>query len=255
MTGSEARGGRRYTARFYDDVGEAAARSASVIVPIVTDLMTVTSVLDVGCGTGSWLRAFQEQGVLDIVGLDLDTVPEEALVVDPAGVQRADLTAGFALDRRFDLIVCLEVAEHLPGQSAEPLLDAFAAHGDVVLFSAAIPGQGGNGHVNEQWQSWWAERFEARGYQVFDVIRPTIWMHPDVRWWYQQNTVLYVRGTPPPALAAATTLGILDMVHPEPWTYMTRQPLVRALYRKVPQKVKDLVPRSVRQSVADRVRR
>jgi 2-polyprenyl-3-methyl-5-hydroxy-6-metoxy-1,4-benzoquinol methylase len=94
------------------------------------------------------------------------------------------------LDQKFDLVISLEVAEHLPKTAADVFVDSVVRHGDVILFSAAIPFQGGNGHVNEQWPGYWAEKFALRGFKTLDVIRPMIWGDESVFWWLQQNTLL-----------------------------------------------------------------
>ncbi|MEA2443119.1 MAG: hypothetical protein QOJ12_411, partial [Thermoleophilales bacterium] len=102
----------------------------------------------------------------------------------------------------------------------EGFVASLAAHADAVLFSAAIPNQRGSQHVNEQWQSWWADRFATHGMVAVDCVRRKVWDDPNVAWWYAQNTLLYVR---PPVLAANDRLrleheilgtGQLSLVHP-----------------------------------------
>src|SRR5262249_19855369 len=149
------------------------------------------SVLDVGCGTGHFLRAFREAGVSDLTGVDGDYVPRDQLVIDARQFLARDLAAGFDLRRRYDLVVSLEVAEHLPPAAAESFVDSLVRHGSVVLFSAAIPYQGGTAHLNEQWPSYWADRFAQRGYQAYDPIRPAIWRDDAVAWWYRQNILVF----------------------------------------------------------------
>jgi len=93
---------------------------------------------------------------------------------------------------RFDLAMSLEVAEHLPPASAPVLVDSLVSHAPVVMFSAAIPFQGGEHHVNEQWPEYWASLFHERGFWVVDCLRREIWSHPAVNWWYAQNLLLFV---------------------------------------------------------------
>jgi hypothetical protein len=88
------------------------------------------------------------------------------------------------LDRKYDLAICLEVAEHLPVSSAGTLVDSITRASDLILFSAAIPLQTGTHHINEQWQDYWAALFDQRGFVASDIVRPAIWGRPDVRWWY-----------------------------------------------------------------------
>lgn len=170
-------------------------RSASAVVPRVLALLgVVESALDVGCGVGAWLAALREHGVMDVTGLEGGEPDAQQLLVPAEVFRRTDLEQPFRLGRTFDLVLCLEVAEHLPPASAGSLISSIAAHGDAVLFSAAIPGQGGDYHLNEQWPAYWHERFVAEGYDCFDVIRPELWTHPDVGYWYSQNLLLFARG-------------------------------------------------------------
>jgi hypothetical protein len=97
------------------------------------------------------------------------------------------------MDRKFDLVVSLEVAEHLPGEHAETYVDSLTRLGPAVLFSAAVPYQGGTEHVNEQWPDYWVELFERKGFVVLDPIRKRIWQHPGVEYWYSQNILLFVK--------------------------------------------------------------
>ena len=210
----------RYDAAFFDAVREGAARSAARIVPLVMDLVAPRSVLDVGCGDGTWLAAFARAGVADYVGVDgVDpadvplAIPRERLVV-------RDLTRPIDLGRAFDLAISLEVAEHLPPAAADAFVASLAAHAPVVLFSCAVPFQTGVGHVNEQWPEYWAERFAAHGFLPADAVRPVVWDDPEVTWWYAQNAILYARQDWAAArprvreAVAATDRGRLARVHP-----------------------------------------
>ena len=192
------RGGARfgnatsYDRDFYDAIDEGSLPSARLVVPMVIDLVgRPASVVDVGCGSGAWLRAFAEQGVEDYLGLDGDYV-SGSLQIPADHFRAADLAEPVALPRRFDLVVCLEVGEHLPASAADTFVDSLAALGDVVLFSAAIPYQGGVNHVNEQWPEYWATKFRDRGYVALDPFRRRLWREDRVDTWFAQNLVLYV---------------------------------------------------------------
>jgi hypothetical protein len=185
-----------YSPQFYAEQASGARASAEVIVPIACELVQPVSVVDVGCGTGVWLSVFAEHGVTDIQGYDGQWVKPEDLVIPQAAFAAADLTETLPASRRFDLAVSLEVAEHLPPANASRFVTTLTQLSDVVLFAAAIPGQGGTNHLNEQWPDYWANEFRARGYEPVDVIRKSIWEDPRVKWWYAQNTLLYVAATP-----------------------------------------------------------
>jgi SAM-dependent methyltransferase len=159
----------------------------------------------VGCGVGTWPRAFLDQGVAEAVGVDFHGQVGR-LLIPPTSFRKADLRRPVDLGRTFDLVVCLEVAEHVKAEFAEALVDSLVQHGPMVLFGAAVPRQGGWAHVNEQWPEYWAAKFRARGFVPVDCIRPRFWDDPQVDYWYSQNTILYVqrdRLDGYPALASA----------------------------------------------------
>jgi SAM-dependent methyltransferase len=207
-----------YDRAYYEGLRRAAESSAASVVPLVAGLASPRSVLDVGCGDGTWLDAYRRWGVADYFGVDGGDV-REALRVPARHFAPRDLAAPLDLGRRFDLVQSLEVAEHLPPSAAETFADSLARHGDAVLFSAAIPHQGGTGHVNERWPDYWAELFARRGFAVYDWVRPRVWGDERVAWWYAQNALLFVRRghpgewlrrLPPPAPVGP----LLRLVHP-----------------------------------------
>jgi SAM-dependent methyltransferase len=181
----------QYDKIFYTELAQSARRSARHIVPIVLGCIKPMSVVDVGCGIGTWLSVFAENGIADYFGIDGDFVPKESLEISPERFVSFDLTRMYKSTRRFDLVVSLEVAEHLPRSCADPFVESLVRLGPVVLFSAAIPGQGGTHHLNEQWQDYWAGLFDQRNYIPIDLIRRTIWENEEVAWWYAQNTFVY----------------------------------------------------------------
>jgi hypothetical protein len=198
-----------YTRRFFAQRNDGARRSAMVILPIVFKHAVIKSIVDFGCGTGAWLRCAADIGVCDIQGLDGGWVVTDDLCIGPHQFRRTDLTKPVALDRKYDLAICLEVAEHLPPSSAGTLVDSITQASDLILFSAAIPNQGGTHHINEQWQDYWVALFGRRGFAASDIVRPAIWGRPDVEWWYQQNTLLFAKGGQPHLNRS------LNMIHPQ----------------------------------------
>ncbi|MEM7388079.1 MAG: methyltransferase domain-containing protein, partial [Verrucomicrobiota bacterium] len=200
-----------------------ARQSAERIIPILRKWITPNSVLDFGCGNGAWLSAFREAGVSEIFGLDGGYVEETDFLIPPECFRSHDLTHPIDLDRRFDLVMSLEVAEHLPPESAADFVHCLTRHGEIILFSAAIPDQGGLNHLNERWQSYWVKLFQEQGYQVLDPLRPVIWNDRKIRIWYRQNTLLFaspgalLRNSFLQTAAERTDRGRIDCVHPEMW--------------------------------------
>lgn len=178
------------------------------VVPIIMELIKPKSVLDVGCGTGTWLKAFEEAGVEHYYGLDGHYVKESQLQIPHKKFIVTDFSKQWAINEEFDLVVSLEVAEHLPESSADTFIESLVAHGDVILFSAAVPGQGGQHHINEQWPEYWQQKFAKHGFYFHDTIRPLIWNNEKVNWWYRQNIFIINRIRDNAAQA-------LSKVHPE----------------------------------------
>jgi SAM-dependent methyltransferase len=182
-----------YTNHFFKELHEGSYRSAREIIPPVLELVQPRSVIDIGCGVGTWLSVFNEFGIEDIFGVDGDYVDEKILKIPKERFSPLDVTKPFHLGRQFDLVLSLEVAEHLPPESASTFIDSLTEHGNVVLFSAAIPHQGGTRHLNEQWPEYWLEYFQHRGYVVIDCIRKRVWQNANVEWWYAQNMLMFVQ--------------------------------------------------------------
>jgi SAM-dependent methyltransferase len=204
--------GHRYTA-LHQHLDDSSTQAAAVIVPLVMDLFEPTSVIDIGCGRGWFLAAFKQAGVARVLGIDGDYVTPAELYIDPTEFEAQDLSRTCAVSDEFDVAVSLEVAEHLPPAAGDALINVLVASAPVVVFSAAVPGQGGVHHVNEQWPSYWATRFEAHGYRPTDPIRPAIWVDDRVPWYYRQNIVVYLkRGVA--ALDQIEDAAALDLVHP-----------------------------------------
>lgn len=180
-----------YGDAFYRQIRDGSSRSAKIVLPLVFPLLRPQSVLDVGCGDGTWLAVAQELGVDDVLGVDGDYARPELQIPESSFVA-ADLSTPLRLDRTFDLALSLEVAEHLPADSADHHVGSLTSLAPAVLFSAAIPLQGGVNHVNEQWPEYWADLFERRGFAAIDCVRSWVWRDADVEWWYAQNTILYL---------------------------------------------------------------
>lgn len=201
-----------------------ALSSAENIVPLLIKLFNPQSIIDVGCGLGTWLSVFQQKQVNDILGVDNPANHDlRMLVIPQENFLAHDLTQPLKLDQRFDLTLCLEVAEHLPMMYAPQLIKSLTQLSNIIVFSAAIPYQGGIHHVNEQWPTYWIQLFEAEGFVVLDCIRNHIWNNEEIEYWYRQNLFVFIKEE---VLMAQNSLRLLkekyqsipsSLVHPYLW--------------------------------------
>jgi hypothetical protein len=180
-----------YNSDFYDYIDDGSRLSARALAPLLLAETAIDSLLDVGAGHGAWAAEWMAAGVADVIAVDGDYVTRDRLQIPAEGFIAHDLTTPLDLGRRFDLVQSLEVAEHLPEAMADMFVDTLVRHGDIVLFSAAVPHQGGEHHVNEQPPSWWQAKFAARGFAAFDWVRPQLASRREVKPWYRFNAVLY----------------------------------------------------------------
>lgn len=200
-------------------------RNPTEVIPKVREYIDFNSVLDVGCGIGVWLNVIEEKfNIQDYLGIDGDYVLEKDLKIDKNKFQSLDLSQEINLKRKFDLAICLEVAEHLPIDSAKILIKNICKHSDTVLFSAAIPKQGGSGHINEQWPSYWQEIFKSFNYDFYDTIRPEIWHNSSINYVYRQNIFIVANKESEIAQKYQPT-SFIDFVHPEMYLYHVKQSL------------------------------
>ncbi len=211
---------RKYDKGFYEYQGDGSRVSAREVVPFILELVQPASVVDVGCGLGTWLSVFKEHGIERILGVDGEYVDKTLLQIPLPRFSSRDLKQPLALDEKFDLAVSLEVAEHLPKECSGIFVDSLTRLAPIVLFSAAIPFQGGTHHINEQWPDYWVALFREKGYEAVDCIRKRFWQNDNVEWWYAQNALLFVRRDYLETRAALkkefeqTNAAQLSLVHP-----------------------------------------
>jgi SAM-dependent methyltransferase len=179
-----------YDDAFFEGISGPSRESARVVVPLIQAEVPGCCVLDVGCGLGAWTVEFQAlPGGERVVGVDGPHVDVSKVWIQPFIAH--DLTTPLDLGQRFCRVLCLEVAEHLPAAAADTLIDSLTRHSDDIFFSAAVPGQGGHGHINEQPHDYWHRMFALRGYTMCNCIRPQIWGDERVCSWYANNLFHY----------------------------------------------------------------
>jgi hypothetical protein len=177
---------KMYSTTYYHKICQGSIESAKIVMELLC--FRHDFVLDVGCGVGEW-----HNGNPNYYGIDYQ-VKKEDLLIPFDHFKECNLDKDFPeINQKYDLVLCLEVAEHLRPHRAEGLVKTLCSLSDKVLFSAAIPFQGGIGHVNEQWQSWWANLFKQNGFGV-SPNQPDIRNANGVELWYKNNMVLYERG-------------------------------------------------------------
>lgn len=212
-----------YNDAFYDLQSKESYESALVVLALLRKKLgakiKLDSIIDFGCGVGSWLAAAKEVGFKHVCGTDGDYVPKSRLMINEEDFLNNNLSDTESIklpEDKFDLAITLEVAEHLPESSSTDFVEKIVQTSNLVLFSAAIPYQGGHGHVNENWLSYWSLKFRQAGYTCIDLIRPEVWTDNRVCWWYRQNIVLFVKNNTIQNLPVGTSLNTpLDIVHPE----------------------------------------
>jgi SAM-dependent methyltransferase len=229
--------------------------SAETILRMLMDAFAPQSVLDVGCGDGRWLRQCEALGATTTAGVDGPWTDVSALLIPRDRFVVQNLEERFSLGRKFDLAISLEVAEHVAPKASEGFIANLVAHSDCVLFGAAIPYQGGFRHINERWQSDWAQSFARHRYRVFDLFRNLIWSSAAVHFWYKQNMLIYINEDRTDLLAAAERYLRdkavhqlpLDVVHPDKYQAIASydqiafKPLLRKLPRKVLEKAHSVI--------------
>lgn len=178
-------------------VDATSSRCAAIMAGSICRRFAPGRVIDYGCGTGSLLAAFGNLGV-DAAGTEFSATARrycsrKGLAVVPMDFRRtcSHLPLGTA-----DLATSFEVGEHLPKAHAADLVKLLSKTAPVVVFSAATPGQGGSGHINEQPHSYWQQLFGAHGQRCDDRETESLraeWAAGGVEPWYAANAMVFRR--------------------------------------------------------------
>ena len=193
-------------------------KSPKVILGAVSKFYKINSAVDVGCGLCDWTEILKSLGA-KVTAIDGEWYDKESVMIADKFICH-DLNNGVLHLEKVDLAVCLEVIEHVGKAHGKELVETLTEASDVVLFSAAIPKQGGQGHVNEQWLTYWKTMFNEKEYVLADIIRPIIWTNRDVEVWYRQNTVMFIhKNRYDDIMKSYKECGfentMIDVVHPE----------------------------------------
>lgn len=191
-------------------------KAAEHFLPYLFKVIHPKTVVDVGCGLGTWLKVFKMNGTSEILGIDGSNVDQSKLAIDKNEFLVHDLTLPIQLNKKFDLSICLEVAEHLPENKADILIETLTSSSNQILFSSALPFQGGQNHLNEKSFSYWVNKFNNKGFIVLDIFRNEIWNDENINWWYRQNIFFVKR-------SQEVQQPILDFYHPERYKYFVKQ--------------------------------
>ena len=181
-----------YDNKFYETADRTAATSADGLIRHLTDTLSIRNVLDIGCGRGVWLAQWLRRGATTVVGVDGPYIDRERLAIPQESFVPHDLATNLSLGQKFDLVQSLEVAEHINKSCSDTFIDNLVKHGSMILFSAAIPGQGGEHHINEQPLEFWRRKFAARKFEVFDYLRPLTRDDQSIYFCYRTNSLLFV---------------------------------------------------------------
>lgn len=206
-----------YSSNFYHKQVNGSLKAAERICPFINFLFPqIKSVVDIGCGCGTFLLTFAKYGKY-IKGYDYGEGVENNLLIDKDSYVKADLSQPINFDQLFDLAISLEVAEHVEAKFADIFISNLTKSSNIILFSAAIPKQGGTCHVNLQWPEYWANKFSKYNYIAYDILRPVFWTESDIPYWYRQNMILFVNisETPINKLEKYQNFNCLPLIHPK----------------------------------------
>jgi hypothetical protein len=159
---------------------------------IMQEVSPFRSIADFGCGIGGWLVAAKQLGVQHVQGIEGEWIKDTDTLVEKSEILICDFSESeINFKKSFDIAISIEVAEHLPADAADRFCDCLVNASELVMFSAAVPGQGGTGHLNEQKPRYWVDKFWERNYVPLEVVRPGISGDPAIFPWLKQNIIVF----------------------------------------------------------------
>ncbi len=203
-----------YAHDFYDEQHAGSVASARRILSILRERYDFDTVCDFGTGIGTWLKAAHELGKVALAGFDGPWAMQHPARFNDAAFFPVDLNDDITVTDRFDLVISVEVAEHLDPTRGPGFVRDLCRAGDVVLFGAALPRQPGDGHINCRPHAYWVDLFRQQGYVCLDLFRPRVWHDPAVEPWYAQNCFLFVNATQRERFGDAPVAALFDVYHP-----------------------------------------
>ncbi|BAZ50392.1 hypothetical protein NIES4103_30080 [Nostoc sp. NIES-4103] len=169
------------------------------IATTIFNLYQPKTVVDFGCGPGHLSRELAKLGVKG-TAIDGFSHPDFSnLDVEFQSVNLNDSSAigNIFTNRTFDVAICLEVAEHLNPSVSSELVAWLTKVAPVVVFSAAVLGQDGVGHINLQPRDFWHSQFTRHSFLCADRIREQLRLVPSIAPWYRYNILDYVHAHHP----------------------------------------------------------
>ena len=182
-----------YDDKFFDKNLEWNTPIAAKLAGVLLDCFHPRSVVDLGCGNAEFLNEFQKKGII-VQGYEGSRSAIGKASIDKQHIKLFDLRNKIEEKEKYDLALCLEVAEHIENKFSQRLVENLTSLSDKVVFTAATPGQGGHFHINEQPREFWVNIFKQRNYgydaQTTEKVKNDM-KKAGVLSWYCDNLMVF----------------------------------------------------------------